>query len=1032
MASNDPTTGRVQLNSQLIEGAKGLAGPAADIARGATLFQAATGAIKGAALDKLLGPTAIFAGGLVGILSTIRAIVHESQILEKGLANIANLQQIEGKFTTLLKSAELAKKRIQELYQFTANSPFKFNDVAEANRILQALTKGAYSGAQAMQEIGDTAAATGQDISGLAERVGKLYSALSSGRSIDKVAFQLQYSGVVTEALMTKLENLENAGASFGEKWDLVTKSLAANQGGMRDEMKTLDALQTKLGEASAQMAQAFAEPFVESQSKSIEVMTAATKNLTPVLKAVGSDLAIVSGLVTDFKTGLVENTLATSGFATALRGAWEVGKGLFITLSAITAIRGVLGAGKAVGFVGKAAGTAKDSLLGSLASPAGVAAKAAGSAAAEALAVGNLKLAASEGLVAAQFQITARAAAVRAAAMEAAAGSTGLAAVSNGALAATSAVAAGATAFLGRIAVNTATAIRGAFAAALANPLGLAVVAVYTAVTGFLVLNRAASDATDELKRTKTATADLNRELDRAEANFQTTDDWAAGMKNVTEEIAKADQAIASFRQKMKDRSLTEKIADGVSSAVGFGTGATQAATEKALSANAKNLRDRRTASFRFLPTLGPGSREAEAFARDLRTAKESNDTAFQNKLSLADDRAAIALMDKEIDRLGKMNAAILKVRDAEDKFNRSRPKLEAEALRDDASNARRVAEEAATAGGLTLTPGEDLKKRRNDLAAFAASSSPVSPGLGQDTQAASAAKKRQLAAEQVVLLDRVIAATATVERAEQSLASIRRNADSELIRNSQRILDLREKAPGDAKAREEIQTLERRNLALQESVKIVDDEIKKQQQLKFERTQRANAAALAAKGTQFDRQISIATAKNDLPEVDRLNYLKQIALIEEQIAQARAQGNQQAVETLKQQQFGLTAERIQAHEKFAGDVALERRRNLDKLSGNSRDIQNIDDFEAQKELIRQYKTNGLSEEQARKDFALSVKARPYDPPRVSVDALQSVGGGGFSSGQDYPRRQVALTEKIEKHLADLVKRSGREATID
>lgn len=50
---------------------------------------------------------------------------------------------------------------MKELYKFTASSPFDLSDVAEANRILEALTKGALSGARGMKLIGDSAAATG-------------------------------------------------------------------------------------------------------------------------------------------------------------------------------------------------------------------------------------------------------------------------------------------------------------------------------------------------------------------------------------------------------------------------------------------------------------------------------------------------------------------------------------------------------------------------------------------------------------------------------------------------------------------------------------------------------------------------------------------------------------------------------------------------------------------------------------------------------------------------------------------------------
>lgn len=114
-----------------------------------------------AALDKLLGPTAAFAGILTGTLIVLRKVVRESLLLEKGMLKISRLQQIEGKFETLLKSAALAKQRIKELYDFAKNSPFKFEDVAEANRQLEALTYGAFSGAAAMKMVGDAAAATG-------------------------------------------------------------------------------------------------------------------------------------------------------------------------------------------------------------------------------------------------------------------------------------------------------------------------------------------------------------------------------------------------------------------------------------------------------------------------------------------------------------------------------------------------------------------------------------------------------------------------------------------------------------------------------------------------------------------------------------------------------------------------------------------------------------------------------------------------------------------------------------------------------
>lgn len=133
MPNSTPNTGSNQVNSNLKSAVAGLAGPAAQLASGASVFQVAATTMHDALLDKLLGPTTLLAGGLIGVLKTVRDIVRESGVLERGLNRIASVQQIQGKFETLLKSATVAKQRIQELYKFTASSPFSFQDVAEAN-----------------------------------------------------------------------------------------------------------------------------------------------------------------------------------------------------------------------------------------------------------------------------------------------------------------------------------------------------------------------------------------------------------------------------------------------------------------------------------------------------------------------------------------------------------------------------------------------------------------------------------------------------------------------------------------------------------------------------------------------------------------------------------------------------------------------------------------------------------------------------------------------------------------------------------
>ncbi|HEX2101911.1 MAG TPA: hypothetical protein VHF69_14660 [Candidatus Synoicihabitans sp.] len=234
---------------------------------------------------------------------------------------------------------------------------------------------------------------------------------------------------------------------------------------------------------------------------------------------------------------------------------------------------------------------------------------------------------------------------------------------------------------------------------------------------------------------------------------------------------------------------------------------------------------------------------------------------------------------------------------------------------------------------------------------------------------------------------------------------------------------------------ARQEIQTLELKNLSLLESVRIVDDEIRRTQQLKFERTQRTNAAELTSTALGFDQEINKAVAAGNNPEAERLHFTKEIALIEKQIAQAKRDGDQsQRVATLEAQRNSLTAQRTADRRWFAEDATIDRERNRALAGGKPREAQAAEDFKAQRDLIQNYLANGLTEAQARSDFRLSIAARDRGQdnggPRVSVDASQAVGLGGNSSAGstiELQRRQTSLLEVAVQRLTTLVDQAGR-----
>ena len=114
---------------------------------------------------------------------------------------------------------------------------------------------------------------------------------------------------------------------------------------------------------------------------------------------------------------------------------------------------------------------------------------------------------------------------------------------------------------------------------------------------------------------------------------------------------------------------------------------------------------------------------------------------------------------------------------------------------------------------------------------------------------------------------------------------------------------------------------------------------------------------------------------------------------------------------------------------------MALERERNRDLVApGKGQDAQGVDDYRALLALTEKYRQNGMTAEQAKRDFDLSVRARNPEQPRISVDSLQAVGGGGFSSNpnSDYPRRTVALTEQMLQVLKQIADKGGQGGVID
>lgn len=951
---------------------------AADLARGYSATRVAVNALSNSMQDKLLGPTSLFAGSLVGSLAVLKSIVDQTGVLRRGLQQIAEMQGIQGKFETLLRSVSLAKKRIQELYQFAANSPFRLGDVAEANRVLQSLTFGAMAGRRGMQIVGDAAAATGTSMSDMAEKVGKAYNALQSGRSMDRIVFQMQMTGLVTDQMASKLEALDQVGAGFAEKWAVIETALRRTSGGMRNEMGNLDALATKLENTAAARDRAFSQSFVEAKGRAIEVKIKANENLTPVLEQIGRDVAPVLNAAGQFKTSIAESTLATKGFASVLSGAWVAARTLFGTLALATAgnfLKNFIPVtsktwafGKST--LGNARGMIAESKL-----PGGALAGAAekwGSAK-EALAGGQgIRVAASFALEAATAQIATRTMILHATAMRAVGDATGLVAVRNYLAAASTTVLGGAATLAGRALKFMAVSAKASFIALAVNPITW----VAAAVVGTYTLVRAINDVEKAYKDLNIQLTDTRRKLREQAQAANSEQAWAANVQSYTEELQRASEALDAFQKKRRDQWFDRPLDD---------------ATETDLKTQVSQIRYSRYQAIMNRGNVGLTDRERDAYRADIENDRNQSSQAFQQAYDRADGemqnrliRERLALLEREAE-IGE------RVRKAQTEFDRS------------ASGKKAAAMEAELADQFNKV---DYARRQKE----------ESNNAPEKVAAYKAALERQ-------------------KKTEQEIAEIRRNSGDAFTRNMQAQLDLQERMrakPGalgkDDERATRLRELQREAMRLNSLVQNSATNRQEISELRNKLQLAQKAQALKAEELKWDERI--ANARRLGFETGSLDAGKRVAILRMQREQARAAGRPEEGAAAKLEMDQLNAERAE----FRRSSNLERARNRALLAGNGQEVQAIDDYRARNAMIEEYTRNGMSADQAKRDFELSVRARNPEVPRISVDALQAVGGGGFSANpnNDYPRRQVALTERMVSYLEIIARKGDSAGTID
>jgi hypothetical protein len=292
--------------------------PAMIFAETGSKASALWGGLKAVILNNVLGPVALLSGAVLGVISAMKMLVGNTEMLRKGMQKLKEIEFTEAQFQGLLGGVDEAKERVEDLYKFANETPFQMGEVAEASRMLQVLTKGALASGEALKMVGDAAATAGADISNVALHVGRMYNGLESGRPVGEAAARLQELGIVSGAARNKLEQMTKAGNSFSEIWGVMEQELMKNEGGMKTLSKTLKGLETTLADAQDKMQAGFAKGFMDAEKESVERMTDMANALAGPLEKLGE----IFGMIRSAGNKIAGLFLAITGGAKKLSAA--------------------------------------------------------------------------------------------------------------------------------------------------------------------------------------------------------------------------------------------------------------------------------------------------------------------------------------------------------------------------------------------------------------------------------------------------------------------------------------------------------------------------------------------------------------------------------------------------------------------------------------------------------------------------------------------------------------------------------------
>lgn len=246
-----------------------------------------------------------------------------------GVAKNFQLESLQVQFKTLLGSAAAARDRMAQLVDFAASTPFGLEDVARANKALEAAGQG---NMQVTRAVGDAAAATGTNFVELAQIMQKAFAMNAAGVALGDVINQLNERALLSADAFAELRAESAKGISTPRSMKIIMGELAKFEGAMGDLSKTgagtWSTLKDNIGLALAEITAGLADATKVGMQGLIDKIDELRKNGT--LKDWGRQVAAnIQAIIGAFRSLSDEQRAALGRMAATGAGfvaAWRAG----------------------------------------------------------------------------------------------------------------------------------------------------------------------------------------------------------------------------------------------------------------------------------------------------------------------------------------------------------------------------------------------------------------------------------------------------------------------------------------------------------------------------------------------------------------------------------------------------------------------------------------------------------------------------------------------------------------------------------